>query len=275
MRLLKDQAIPFNEDPTNQDLRHDRNYLRHGVIPLMARRWPKYLKHYAFTSNTEALMLNVSVTNRLQGSRIFVFEQGAVIEGTHYSETQIQELIHHYSNTDRGELITPIQRMLKAIDNGKKGPFNFSGNVNAFHSYHLLMIYCRDLKTYDESIALTLGQLNQAELGQITTYKRVELKQAWDNLLKAPDAMLNMPGLVLVLESDSICKTLNTSVYHPLYPLVSQVCQQKGLRFITFTKCLELWWNKKDKLPEKLRLLPLCNLSNLFPSQAIAQSLII
>jgi hypothetical protein len=76
-----------------------------------------------------------------------------------------------------------------------------------------------------------------------------------------------MPGLVLVLENESICKTLNTSVFDPLYPKVSAICKQQGLHFMTYQKCLDIWMQKKEKLPQTLRLLPLSHLSNLFTSQ--------
>jgi tRNA(Ile)-lysidine synthetase-like protein len=266
-RLARFEGIPYREDPTNWDLRHDRNYIRHLIVPKVRKRYPKYLKFYSHFANFSAMTLKISVMNRSGTSEIFVFEQGAALLGKQFSEIQIQELIHHYSNTDRGEIVTTIERMLKAIDNGKKGPFHFSGGMEAYHSHNILMIYSQGMINHDRNIALVLSQLSSNELAQMTTYKRVELEHAWSNLLKTQDALLNLPGLVLVLESDSVCKTLNTSVYDPLFPLVSEVCKNRGIRFITFSKCLEVWRNKKEKLPERLRLLPLCNLSNLFSSQ--------
>jgi len=266
-RLAKFEGIPYREDPSNLDMRYDRNYLRHKVIPLIRKRYPKYLKYYSHFANFSAMLLNQSVTGRLHGSNLHVYEYGAIIQSLHFSEIQIQELIHHFSNTDRGEIISQIQKMLRAIDNGKKGPFQFSGGVEAYHSYNLLMIYCQKSVNNDHSIAKALELLTDEQLKDMPSYKRVELKHAWDNLLQSPDTIHDMPGLVLVLESDSICKTLNTSVFDPLFPAVSYVCKNRGLRFIPFLKCLQIWNTKKEKLPEKLRLLPLCNLSNLFPSQ--------
>jgi tRNA(Ile)-lysidine synthetase-like protein len=266
-RLATFEGITYREDPTNLDLKYDRNFVRHKIVPLIKQRYPKYLKFYSHFANFSAMMLKINVMNRGGATKLFVFEQGAVILGRHFSETQIQELLHHYSNTDRGEIITPIERMLRAIDNGKKGPFHFSGGLEAYFSHALLVIYRQGQKNYDEQIASVLSHLSQNALSAMTSYKKIELEYAWQNLLKTPDAVMNMPGLVLVLESDSICKTLNTSVYDPLFPRVSEVCKERGLRFITFQKCLDVWMQKKEKLPEKLRLLPLCNLSNLFASQ--------
>lgn len=266
-RLAKFEGIPYRDDPTNWDLKHDRNFVRHKIVPLIRERYPKYLKFYSHFANFSSMMLKISIMNRGGVSEVFAYDQGAVLKGRHFSEIQIQELIHHYSNTDRGEIITPIERMLRAIDNGKKGPFHFSGGMEAYHSHGLLMIYRQGFKNYDEQIALVLSQLSTNALGMMASYKKVELEHAWTNLLKSQDAMLNMPGLILVLESESICKTLNTSVFDPLYPKVSAICKEKGLRFMTFQKCLDVWMQKKEKLPQSLRLLPLSNLSNLFTSQ--------
>lgn len=41
---LRGQAIDWLNDPTNQLTHHDRNYLRHEVMPLLERRWPATLK---------------------------------------------------------------------------------------------------------------------------------------------------------------------------------------------------------------------------------------
>lgn len=266
-RLASFEGIPYRNDPTNWDLAYDRNYLRHKVIKPLGSRFPSYLKFYSHIANFSAIMLKVSIFTRTGVSKLYVFENGGLLEGKHFSEIQIQELMHSYSNADRGEIVGPIQKMLRAIDNGKKGPFHFSGGMEAYHSHNLLMVYQQGLQNYDRSIAGVLSQLGEREILSIPHYKRIELKHAWMNLLQTSDALLNMPGLVIVLENDYVCKTLNTSVFDPLFPEVSQVCKERGWRFITFTKCLEVWRSKKEKLPEKLRLLPLCNLSNLFSSQ--------
>jgi tRNA(Ile)-lysidine synthase len=265
-RMVKFEGIPYKDDPTNFDLKHDRNYIRHKVIPPIRKRYPSYLKHYSHFSNFEALLLKVSLF-AATAAEIYAYEEGALLIGSHFTEIQIQEIIHTYSNTDRGEIVGPIQAMLKAIDNGKKGPFHFSGGMEAYYTANLLMIYRQGLENYDENIAATLSHLTEKQLNAMPHYKLTELEHSWQHLIKKSDAMLNMPGPVLILESDSLCKTLNASVFDPLFPRISEVCKARGLRFVAFQKCLHTWRRKKEKLPEKLRLLPLYNLSNLFSSQ--------
>ena len=46
-----DNEIAWFNDPSNQNLRFDRNYLRSQVMPMLGKRWPAYAE--AFTSSCE------------------------------------------------------------------------------------------------------------------------------------------------------------------------------------------------------------------------------
>lgn len=264
-RVATFEGLKYSQDPTNADLRYDRNYLRHEVIQKLKKRYPKYLKHYAYFSNYTAQMLNLSLLNHGRG-HIFVYENGALLIGDKFAEYQIRELIHQFSTVKRGEITETIVKMLKAISKGKKGPFHFSGGVCAYYTGGTLLLYPKTLKNHDESIALVLEQMSINQLQQFphSTYRELEMMSR--NFLMSEDVIRNAPGLVLVLESESVKKTLNTSVYDELFPHVSQVMKSKNLRFIPIVKCLEIWKKKKGKLPDRLKLLPLWNLANLLPS---------
>lgn len=265
--LARYEKIPFREDPTNSDLNFDRNYVRHEVVARIAKRFPKYLKHYVSISNQASINMNANIMKKGSLTDVFAYEDGAVLIGQKFDIVQIQELMHTYSNTDRGELVGPIGRMLDAIRNGKKGPFQFSGGIEAYHTHSLLMIYRKVMKNSDRPISTVLQTLSNETLEKIATFNRSELEISFQNFLKDPKAICNMPGLILVMENNNICKSLSTSVYDARFPEVSRVCQERGLRFITYTKCLERWHSRRQNLPEKLRLLPLWNLSYLFSSQ--------
>ncbi len=259
-RFARFEGIPYRNDPTNSDLHHERNYIRHKIVPLIRKRYPKYLKFYVHSANSSAKMLNLSLLKGAGPTEIYKYADGAVLLGKKFSDLQIQELIHNYSRANRGEIVTTIQRMLKAIDNGKKGPFHFSGATEAIHAHGLLMIYRQGVKNYDELMARHLSSLSREELLSLGSCGPRDLLNAWQNLLQRPDALKSLPGLVLVMESDSVCKTLNTSVFDPSFPLVSAVCKARGMRFLTFLKCLDVWLQKKERLPRKLRLIPLSGL---------------
>jgi tRNA(Ile)-lysidine synthetase-like protein len=267
LRLALLQQLPFLEDPTNQDVHHDRNYVRNVIVPVIRKRYPKYLKHYAYFANHSAVALKVSILSQKAQPQVLIFKQGAALTGSQYSPFEVQELIHRYSNTDRGEIIITLDKMLQAIHQGKKGPFHFSGGVEAYYTTGLLMIYRQKMKNNDLEIAKALRSLPEETLSSVPNLRYEELLQAWDKLTQSPDALMHLPGLLLVLEKGSICKTLNTSVFDPLFPEVSQWCRERGHRFTTFQKCLDVWKRKEEKLPRTLRILPLSNLSHLFTSQ--------
>ena len=46
---LNDKQIEWTDDPSNQYLNHDRNFVRHEVIPLMSSRWPSVNKRLLLT----------------------------------------------------------------------------------------------------------------------------------------------------------------------------------------------------------------------------------
>ena len=261
------EKIIYREDPTNTDIKYDRNFLREELFPVLKKRYPKYLKHYVNHANYLAALLHLSITSRVTGDQISVYEHGAIIKSSHFSQFQVQEVLESFSKSSRGEITTQIQRMFKAIDNGKKGPFHFSGSTEAYYTHNLLMIYHQGMRNNDKIIASVLARMSDEDIFSLPGFNCKDLERAWDNLTKSSDAMMNMPGLVLICEPKNVVKTLNGSVYDSLFPAVSAVCKDREFYFMSAQKCLEMWRRKKTKLPEQLRILPLWTLSNLFPSQ--------
>ncbi|MBV1914608.1 MAG: tRNA lysidine(34) synthetase TilS [Pseudomonadales bacterium] len=44
------KKLKWIEDPSNSSITHDRNYLRHSVLPLLEQRWPGYRKTWSRTA---------------------------------------------------------------------------------------------------------------------------------------------------------------------------------------------------------------------------------
>jgi tRNA(Ile)-lysidine synthase len=261
------ENIIFREDPTNKDLKFDRNFVREKLSPLIQERYPQFLKHYVGQANTQALLLKMSLLSPKANSRVYTYRQGAVLRGEKFSSDQVLQLLHTYSLARRGKLSSQVLKMLKAIENGKKGPFHFSGGTEAYFTPNLLMIYQQNFQNSDDAVARILKTLTDEQLKSFPKLSYEELDLSWNNLLQSPQAIFNMPGLLLVMENLSVGKILNTSVHDSLFPEVSNVIQQRHFRLMTTQKCLEVWRKKKSKLPEKLGIVPLWTLSNLFPSQ--------
>jgi tRNA(Ile)-lysidine synthetase-like protein len=265
-RLAQFEKIPFREDPTNVDIRHLRNFLRGEVVPILKKKFPNYLKHYVSHANYMAMLLHLGL-KRVSNTKIYAYADGAMLVGEDFSQFQIQELIHHYSTSDRGEIASQIIKMLKAIDNQKKGPFYFSGGIRAYYNHRQLLIYHQRFKNNDEIITQTLAKLTDTDLLSLPQFNREDLIRSWTNFVARPDAMKDMPGLILVLESKNICKTLNTSVNEILYPKLSELIKSRGFSLMSCLKCVDTWKAKEEKLPKALRILPLWTLSNLFTFQ--------
>ncbi len=56
---LRENGIEWTEDPSNQYLNHDRNFVRHEIIPLLEQRWPEVSKRLLLTRRamTDARLL--------------------------------------------------------------------------------------------------------------------------------------------------------------------------------------------------------------------------
>ena len=46
-RYARENGLRYLEDPSNDDIKHARNYLRHLVVPVVAKRWPQWYKTVA------------------------------------------------------------------------------------------------------------------------------------------------------------------------------------------------------------------------------------
>ena len=50
LELATFKKLKWIEDPSNSSIKHDRNYLRHSVLPLLEQRWPGYRKTWSRTA---------------------------------------------------------------------------------------------------------------------------------------------------------------------------------------------------------------------------------
>jgi hypothetical protein len=150
MCVTKDQIARFAsinkvicfEDPSNEDTRFERNYLRQGVIPLLRKRYPKMLKHYTHTQNQRAHDLGVHRLDRLKVSQkednlngnIYHLEQASIfwpstLEDSYQNRFKLECLVRKHSISDRGVLAKQLSKVFEGLSNGKKGPLVFSGGV--------------------------------------------------------------------------------------------------------------------------------------------------
>lgn len=72
--FAQQQALSWIEDESNAELRFDRNFIRHRIIPILRERWPEFSKNVARSAqhNAEAAInLNELALADLQGKNVF------------------------------------------------------------------------------------------------------------------------------------------------------------------------------------------------------------
>lgn len=153
--------LTYYEDETNNHSRFERNFLRQEVIAKMARRYPKYLKHYALRSMNEW-------QKRKQSANFY--QKIELGWGTHFifTENQIPQIsvlekaLKKLSSVERGKLSKELSKLRMAIKNGKKGPMVFSGGVKVFFNRsEILMLNQQGLFVFTEMDQKILQKFQQ------------------------------------------------------------------------------------------------------------------
>ncbi|MBY0517267.1 MAG: tRNA lysidine(34) synthetase TilS [Bacteriovoracaceae bacterium] len=172
-RQIEDEAkrrkISWIEDPTNHGPHYARAILRQTIFPLLEKQHPQLLKHYARRSNRLAQQLGVALKTK---SKCLVSESSeAILLRGELNEQVVCEAIKKLSQAKRGNLNREILKMLKALKNGKRGPFLFSGKVKAWGYGDWLLITSDTFKTADE----------YPKNLQMRAWKRSEFKKIIEN----------------------------------------------------------------------------------------------
>lgn len=133
------QKIDFMEDSSNFDTRFERNFIRQQLISSIKKRFPNYLKHYAYRSNSYAKQLGCFAgegDTRNKTSSYFLDALGTVVfsrasyDSFQKDEEIILKTIEQLSSQKRGVLRTQLTKMIRAEASGDRiGPLTFSGGV--------------------------------------------------------------------------------------------------------------------------------------------------
>jgi len=265
-RLARFEKIPYLFDPTNKDPRYERNYVRLKIIPQLAARYPKYLASYVAQMNALSSFLKLNILPSVE-ERKFTYKEAHLFLGDDFSKSSLVSSIHQFSNKDRGEIFSTLEKMLKAIGHQKQGPFHFSGGVKGFYSPGILMFTHGRFQNKDEELFHLLSSLPMHKIKSIPKKSLQELKKSFEDLLNLSDAPAFFPMPCLVIENKFIEKTLNTSGSDSMFPRVTELCRSRGWRLVAMNKLLKTWESKKKRLPQRLGIYPLHELYHLFSSQ--------
>lgn len=98
--FARSRELVWQDDPSNDVLHFDRNYLRHQLMPVLAKRWPAYRRSFARVAELSAqnqALLGQYMEADLQGIALGrSLDLAALAER---SEEKHQPLLHHFLKT--------------------------------------------------------------------------------------------------------------------------------------------------------------------------------
>lgn len=188
--LCKDIDLPYATDPTNLELRFERNYIRHEVLPKLKERFPGYIRHYVSRQNSLAYKLRKARLGKRKPVDFKVKEDflgGRVLYRADYkndfrgSKDQILETVKAISDAPRGVLQSQADKMIRAQFKGKQGPFIFSGGVLGYMGQGILYFISKEkVKQYKDIDKTLLHKLKTSSTSQIPSFQCSKLPELWN-----------------------------------------------------------------------------------------------
>ncbi|EED36693.1 tRNA(Ile)-lysidine synthase [Luminiphilus syltensis NOR5-1B] len=110
LNFCRDARLSFVQDPSNDDFRFDRNYLRHAVLPVIEQRWPGYRATLSRAAATQNLMVTWLEEEGLHIEVGLMGDPGISFDRTDSDPQRLATRLHHWLATEG--LSVPDQRRL-------------------------------------------------------------------------------------------------------------------------------------------------------------------
>lgn len=146
-QFAKCYDLPFITDPTNDEIKYERNFLRHEVISAFKERHPKYLKHYVYRHNEIARRLGLHLIDKnktiyemsVSKKSVLIYSLSLSQDNSGLSEL-ILEGLKALNPNSRGQVNSQIQKIVKAMENGKTGPISLTNGFKAYIDHHMVLL---------------------------------------------------------------------------------------------------------------------------------------
>ena len=256
-RYARYYNIPYINDPTNTDVKYERNFLRHQITTLFKKRHPQFLKHYVHRHNELANTLglhcqkNISSFNVNKMSQcVHLYSLEATAE-TNGLREQMRDAIHHLSSAKRGQIQQQLDRALLALKNNQQGPITFSGGVQLVVSFNQLLFFKKGYEI-DNTYYLNEHDLCASRLMHHFTSFTYEqfLKLVSEKLKKVS---LNDFPLWVVIERKGAKWVSGQKRAYPLGTKLTAKLLQEGTLFISALNLVRQW-QKSSNRKKSLRL---------------------
>ena len=159
------ENVPYSVDPTNDDVRFERNFIRAHVIATISERYPAYLKNYVNRVLRIAAQQNLLYRKKNIEITIVEHEHGTLIyheklkDHYHSYEPELLKAIYRLSHQERGTVRDQLNKVRKALQSCKPGPLLFSGGV-AVYTDRCLLLVCRMSRSQPSLMQALSGNLD-------------------------------------------------------------------------------------------------------------------
>ena len=204
----KENDLCWIEDPSNQDIAYDRNYLRKKIVPLLEARWPELTKQLSTVASLQSNNLQVledmaaidlanALTTQKEPFRYYVHEIVSIVSLARLkqlSPPRLLNLLRYWiivslEKQPTRNLLEEIEKSLINAQQDAKAEIVFSGYAFRRFQDNLYLLKINDgLKVQDDldwnpSTPLTLPDLN-IQLKSITSVSGGLTKNLLDESLK-------------------------------------------------------------------------------------------
>ncbi|MCK5074036.1 MAG: tRNA lysidine(34) synthetase TilS [Bacteriovoracaceae bacterium] len=255
-RFVREIGIPFLNDPSNGNIRFERNYLREKIISPIKGRFPGYLRHYVYQSNDLAGSMGISRLVKKNADNFQVFEDScggiSLVNGNFEKEfasveNKILSIIQNRSTDTRGVLRSQVNKIIHAARRGSGGPLRFSGGVLGY-IFHGMLYFINEKDLYN------IDLFDEMLLGKLIAKKGAHIPGI--DLNEAKKQLNGQMTRFLVFSDDPAAKGIWPSIkkIHSLLPKTSSWTMEKGVWLQSPFKLLYNWSRPKNKM-KKLRLI--------------------
>jgi tRNA(Ile)-lysidine synthase len=145
-KVARENKVKYFDDHSNNDLKFERNYMRHEIIPNIQKRYPNYLKHYVNYANELARDLGLHQIKKNLEVQVIQKDNFSYILDKSFNSNftgsygLIENEIKRLSTNTRGKLNSQIGNIVSASKNFKSGPIDLSGGVKAYLYPNLILL---------------------------------------------------------------------------------------------------------------------------------------
>lgn len=230
--------LPFVEDPTNEMIKYERNFIRNNIITAFSDRYKKYLKHYVYRHNEISRRLGLHYIYKDKSSFNVSFGKDSVmiysiLGKNDYSGLQnlVLKGLKHLNPDSRGKVSGQIENVITALKNNKYGPISLTNGVKAFVDFNLVML----TKSSETKMGLKFQDYKTFSYDEFVNFIEITI----------PSKLLHydFPYIVLIKGSNLDKRKFNTSFNRSAI----QELKDQGLKYYPALKLLREWSKKKNR----------------------------